>query len=80
MAQNTKYGRVTTERGNIPPDEPVFILRAQDALAPLAVVAYLKLCEEEGTTENHLTEVGLAYATLAEWQSEHPDRVKTPDS
>ena len=30
---STKYGRVTTENKEFPPEEPIFILRAQDIFA-----------------------------------------------
>lgn len=40
MGQDLKYGKITTEHGSIPEDEPVFVLRAQDALALFALDAY----------------------------------------
>lgn len=41
-----KYGVVTLERKpDVPEDEPVFVLRAQDILAPAAVRAYANLVE-----------------------------------
>lgn len=34
MPRDVKYGKVEAERGNFPdPDEPVFVMRAQDVLA-----------------------------------------------
>lgn len=36
----SKYGRITVEGKDIPPDEPLFLLRAQDRLAANAVRAY----------------------------------------
>ena len=33
MGTCTKYGEITTEKGNIPKTEPVFLIRAQDALS-----------------------------------------------
>jgi len=41
-----KYGKVTLEnRPNADPDEPCFVFRAQDILAPPALYAYADLIE-----------------------------------
>ena len=48
MAIDSKYGRVTFERGNISENEPVFVLRAQDLLADGAILYYAKLVKESG--------------------------------
>jgi len=49
-----KYSRVVVTKMDgttIPEDEPVFVLRAQDILAPIAVNFYADLLE--ATTGNH---------------------------
>ncbi len=33
MGTCTKFGEITTEKGNIPKTEPVFLIRAQDVLS-----------------------------------------------
>jgi hypothetical protein len=38
-----KYGTVTSSEKSIPADEPVFILRGKDALAPAAIENYAQL-------------------------------------
>lgn len=48
MAKSGKYGRVKTEFGNIPDEEPVFILRGQDKLACETVRLYAKLRRKGG--------------------------------
>lgn len=48
MAIERKYGRVTTERGNIPAEEPVIVFRAQDKLAPVLMRMYGQLCRSHG--------------------------------
>lgn len=48
MPNDTKYGRVTTEKKNIPPDEPVFVLRAQDLLAAETLGFYAELLRKSG--------------------------------
>ena len=37
-----KYGRITTEFKQIPIDEPVFLLRAQDRIACIALMEYAR--------------------------------------
>lgn len=48
MARDLKYGLIVVERGSIPDDEPVFVLRAQDALAGETIRFYMKRREQEG--------------------------------
>jgi hypothetical protein len=43
--------RIVDKDGKIPSDEPVFLLRAQDAYAPSTLRFYAKLLEEDGNTE-----------------------------
>ena len=40
------YNRIQDPAGKIPADEPVFLLRAQDQFACMAVVYYARLCEQ----------------------------------
>jgi hypothetical protein len=40
------YNRIQDPQGRIPADEPVFLLRAQDQLACMAVAYYAALCRE----------------------------------
>jgi hypothetical protein len=42
---DSKYGKITTERGDIPEGEPLFVLRGQDVLAPAVVRYYADLVE-----------------------------------
>lgn len=37
-----KYGKITTEFKQIPEDEPVFLLRAQDRIACIALLEYAR--------------------------------------
>lgn len=48
MNENRKYGRITIEGKDIPEDEPIFVLRGQDKLAPTAVRLYADLLELAG--------------------------------
>ena len=53
MALDAKYGKVTLERepASLEDDEPVFVLRAQDALA-VEVLTYYRDLYEEGEVVN----------------------------
>jgi hypothetical protein len=43
--------RIIDKEGKIPEDEPVFLLRAQDAYAPSTLRHYAKLVEEGGNPD-----------------------------
>lgn len=67
------YNRIQDPAGKIPSDEPVFLLRAQDELACLAVAYYASLCEKAQAPETAAK--ARAHATrMAEWPKK-----KTPD-
>jgi hypothetical protein len=59
-------------------DEPLFLLRSTDRLAPFIVQLYAMLAHLFG-----LREVGNGvqhqYWAIRKWQGEHPERVKLPD-
>ena len=79
MGFDLKYGVVTTEHGEIPDDEPVIMFRARDALTLGVLAHYLKLCDGISPVR-HLRIIAENLARFAQWQEEHPDRVKIPDS
>jgi hypothetical protein len=78
MATEGKYGNITIERGDIPDDEPVFLLRAQDSTMCPTLSAYHSACTRAGSPQQHLDAIERAYTRVADWQEAHPDRVKTP--
>lgn len=80
MGHDGKYGRVTTERKDIPDGEPVIVLRAQDALAVEAIDYYRRRCDEEGAGDQHLMAIDRTAMAFEAWQREHPDQVKLPDT
>lgn len=80
MGYDGKYGKVTTEHGNIPDDEPVFVFRARDVNTRAVLGHYLKVCDQGGSPIRHLRIVAEALARFARWQEEHPSRVRVPDS
>lgn len=62
-----------------PADEPLFLLRGQDALASPAIHAYYTLVGDSGCSQEHYKAAVEAQFAVAEWQAANPDRVKVPD-
>ncbi len=48
MGFDGKYGKIRTEKGSIPEDEPIFLLRAQDIFAGFIVRMYSELRRSAG--------------------------------
>lgn len=78
MGIDGKYGRVTTERGNIGDDEPVIVFRAQDRLLPKLLKVYKIMCELAGSPQRHLDLIHESAMTIKAWQVDH--FTKTPES
>lgn len=60
------------------PGEPYFFLRAQDLIAPNAVLSYAHSLKTDGDAKGHdeCTEVA---RRMLQWQRKFPDKVKMPD-
>jgi len=80
MAFDGKYGRITTEYGDIPDDEPVLIFRAQDVTTPRVAEYAARVAGEVGATQGHKRGLRDAAAYIRHWQRVHRDRVKVPDT
>ena len=80
MGYDSKYGKVTTEHGDIPADEPVVIFRAQDRLSVNVLKLYYELCKANGSPDRHLSLISGAMMRFAAWQEQHRAQVKIPDS
>lgn len=75
MAIDGKYGKVTTELGNIGENEPVVVFRARDPqLIPL-LNEYQRLCVLQGSPDRHIEAIDDALEKVEEWQAEHPTKV-----
>jgi hypothetical protein len=71
------YNRIQDPLGKIPEDEPVFLLRASDLLAPDTVRHWADALAEAGGDDN-LIQLALAHANAMDlWQAEHG--FKLPD-
>lgn len=80
MGFDRKYGRITTEHGDIPDDEPVIVFRARDRLTPKLIGIYWNLCKEAGSPQRHLDLINSTHDQFDNWQDANPDKVRTPDS
>jgi hypothetical protein len=80
MGFDRKYGKVTTEHGEIPDDEPVIVFRARDKLVPAMLTTYIQLCEQAGSPARHIDLVEGSKRQIVEWQRDNKDQVRKPDS
>lgn len=64
--------------GRLAPDEPVFVLRGQDVLAPLAIQQYAEGLRRAGRDEQ-AAEVEQRGIDFLRWQAANRHRVKLPD-
>jgi hypothetical protein len=78
MGVDVKYGRVTTERGSIPDDEPVVLFRAQDELLLSVLRHYRVECVLIGASREHVDAVTEARERVRAWQAEHDTKVPDP--
>jgi hypothetical protein len=77
MPHDTKYGPVTIP--GVPDDEPIFILRAQDAASVGTLQHYAQLCSEWGSPPTHIDNAHRVTERFDEWQQAHGPQVKAPD-
>jgi hypothetical protein len=80
MGYDLKYGKVTTEHGDIGEDEPVFVFRGRDKLLLKILSYYLFICAKAGTTDFHIGTVLKNIKIVRQWQADNPDRVVMPAS
>jgi hypothetical protein len=80
MGYDSKYGKVVTEHGDIPDDEPVIVCRARDLCTVAMLGYYREVCRLSGSSPFHLGLVMKVMSEFAAWQGEHPDRTRVPDS
>jgi len=78
MGYDRKYGKVTTEFGNIGEDEPVVVFRAKDMLLPKVLAYYHLFCLKAGSPRRHLNIILNTKETVEKWQIENTSKV--PDS
>lgn len=80
MGHDGKYGRVTTEFGEIPDDEPVIVFRARDVTTDKLLPYYAMLCMKAGSPLRHIQLVFAAHVRFRQWRADNRDKVRMPDS
>lgn len=80
MGHDRKYGKVTTEFGNIPDDEPVVLFRSKDMTLLQLMWRYYTLCENAGSPQRHLDIIKNSINEISLWQTENGTRVPTSES
>lgn len=65
MAIDRKYGVVNLP--GVPADEPVFILRGQDAAAAGAILFYAVEAQRIGSAPSHVKRIFESYEAVAAW-------------
>ena len=69
------YNRIQDPEGIIPQDEPVFLIRGQDAVAPEAVEAWAELAERAGSDGDIITAARSQAREMRRWGKEHGDKI-----
>lgn len=64
---------------DIPQDEPIFILRAQDDASVETLASYNEIASVKGAASEFSVNVGNVGNEFAEWRAKNPDKCKTPD-
>lgn len=59
------------------PEEPIFILKARDRLAPGAIEVWIAMAEKAGVSVEKISDARDTLAPMNKWRSEH--RGKIPD-
>lgn len=74
--ESDKYGKVTASKKKFHEGEPIFIIRATDALGPATVIDYARRAVKAGCDEA-LVDGAFDHAMkLADWQRDNPEKVK----
>lgn len=75
-ANENKYGQV--EIPGIPPDEPIFILRAKDWVSKRLLEVYREMCAQAGSPQEHLDGVQAAWDRFHHWRETNDDKIQVP--
>lgn len=73
-------GRLVGQSGEVPEDEPLFILRGRDMNAVRLLDLYRELCQNNGADKKHLEAVQMRIKAFQKFANEHPERMKVPDT
>jgi len=71
------YAPIQDPRGLIPEDEPVFLIRGQDAVGPKTVMHWAEQAELHGAAPNIVAAAVQQAVQMRVWQEKN--RIKIPD-
>lgn len=71
--------RIVDLAGQIPEDEPVFLIRGQDRTAVFAVTAYVSNLRAQGAPAHVIARAQDQLDAIMAFQGENPSRVRMPD-
>lgn len=77
MAIDNKYGKIDIP--GIPDDEPVFVIVAQDKLAPEAIKGYSSIAYSYGAPKEFVSRVVSVADQFSAWQQDNLELVDLPD-
>ena len=69
------YNRIQDPEGKIPEDEPVFLLRAQDVVAPQAVEIWALAAHKAGANAEIVEHAYQHAQLMRKWQAEHGSKI-----
>jgi hypothetical protein len=75
----SKYPEIK-ELLEIPEDEPIFIIRAQDMTSTEALATYSRTARMVGADEHFLRGMADIMMDFADWRIANQDKIKVPDS
>lgn len=64
----------------VPEDEPVILFRARDRMALPALLAYRRLCLDDGCNEHQIESIGERIRAFDTYAGTHPETMKQPGS
>lgn len=74
------YSRIQDPAGIIPADEPVFLIRAQDTCAPVALKAWINHARGVGAPAEIITAAERQLVAMNDWQANHGRKIPDMDS
>lgn len=73
------YDRIQDPAGLIPEDEPVFLLRGQDTVAPQVVAFWCEQAVQAGAAPDIIKAAKGQVKAMIDWQMKNHSKVKIPD-
>jgi len=69
------YDRIQDPDGKIPEDEPVFLLRGQDIVAPFVVEEWALIAHSRGADDDIVQHAYEHARLMRQWQAEHGGKI-----